>query len=73
MIAPWHKPSDEGDTLVRRRQLAVARRVIAAALLPQGEGQLRPPRTAAWRAWLWLAWMLVVTAIYGYFMSGFGS
>jgi hypothetical protein len=64
MIAPWRKPSDDGDTLVRRRQLAVARRVIAAALLPTGEGQPRPPRHMAWRAWLWAAWMLLVLGLW---------
>jgi len=60
MIAPWRKPSDDGDTLVRRRQIAIARRVIAATLLPPDEGRPRPPRATAWRAWLWAAWMLVV-------------
>jgi hypothetical protein len=59
MIAPWRKPSDGGETLVRRRQLAVARRVIASALLPRGEGRPWPTRATARRAWLWVAWMLL--------------
>jgi hypothetical protein len=69
MIAPWRNPSDDGDTLVRRRQIAVARKVIAAALLPTGEGLPVPPRGTAWRAWLWAAWMLLVV---GFWILHFG-
>ncbi|HUY35945.1 MAG TPA: hypothetical protein VMV69_24610 [Pirellulales bacterium] len=64
MIAPWRKPSDDGDTLAERCQLVIARRMIAAALLPEGEARPRPPRAAAWRAWLWVAWMLLTVGFW---------
>jgi hypothetical protein len=63
MIAPWHEPLDDRDMQGRRQPeflrsqlpLAIVRRMIAAALLPQGDSAPLP--AAAWRAWLWAGWM----------------
>jgi hypothetical protein len=67
MIAPWHEPSDDPEMLVRRRELAIVRRMVAAALLPQGESALRP--AAAWRAWIWAGWMAITM---GAWFANFG-
>jgi hypothetical protein len=69
MIAPL----DQMDTasIEKRRLFHRARRMIAHALLPASVGrEVRAPRISAWRAWLFAAWVVTVTAVYFVRMLG---
>lgn len=63
MIAPLRLP--EPHTSRRSRRLAQAREVVAATFLhPKPQSSDRAPRIPAWRAWLFVAWVLVVAGAY---------
>jgi hypothetical protein len=69
MIAPLRLP--EPHTSEQRRRLRKARRVVAAAFLePRSESGDGAPRIAGWRAWLFAAWVAVVTGVYMASMIG---
>jgi hypothetical protein len=69
MIAPLRLP--DAVATEEDRRLDEARHVVAAALL---ESEPRPaeraPRIPAWKAWLFTAWVVVVTAFYSAAMIG---
>lgn len=52
-------------------RLVVARAVVAAILLPNMEPSAPP--IAAWKAWMFVAWVGLVTITYAIFMSGMTS
>ena len=63
MIAPLRLP--EPHTSEQGRRLHEAHQVVAAALLdPQPEPSDKAPPIPAWRAWLYVAWVVVVTGVY---------
>jgi len=69
MIAPLRET--ETATLETRQRLHRARQLIASTLLrpdPYPEESARP--VAPWRAWLFAAWVVVVTAVYLAYMAG---
>ncbi len=68
MIAPLRDPSGSNSG-VRSEPLKVARRIVAAALLPPGEEE-RAPRVASWKAWLFAGWLLLTAIAYGLSMAG---
>jgi len=69
MIAPLRLP--ETHTSPQGRRLREARRVAAAALLdPQPQSSENAPGIPAWRAWLFVAWVAVVTGVYFASMIG---
>ena len=69
MIAPLRLP--EPHTSRRSRRLHEAHHVVAAALLdPQPESSEKIRRIPAWRAWLFVAWVAVVTGVYFASMIG---
>jgi len=66
MIAPLQTESKRSSAASGR--LAAARAAIAAVLLR--EAQSPPPPIAAWKAWLFVTWVGVVTVVYALLMSG---
>ena len=68
MIAPLREPSER---VSRRRNdhLDLARRIVAAALLPDCE-EGRGSRVSGWKAWLFALWMLFAAIAYGLSMLG---
>jgi hypothetical protein len=69
MIAPLRKPSERRSRRIRHDQLEIARRLVAATLLC-GPDADRGPRIAAWKAWLFAAWMVFAALAYGLSMIG---
>lgn len=69
MIAPLREPSGRASTRRRNDQLEVARRIVAATFL-NGSDEDRGPRMAAWKAWLFAAWMVFAAVAYGLSMLG---
>ncbi len=69
MIAPLREPSGRTSTRRRNDQLKVARRIVAATFL-RGPDEDRGPRIAAWKAWLFAAWMVFAAVAYGLSMLG---
>jgi len=67
MIAPIERPKAPASS----PGILHARRLVASALLKQrprpAEGA---PSMAAWRAWLFTAWVVVVAAVYFVCMAG---
>lgn len=59
MIAPLR------DTTVSpsKRKLLRARMAVASALLPARKPATAPP-LAAWKAWLWTAWIVLIAALF---------
>ena len=69
MIAPLRLP--EPTTAEESRLLHEAHQVVAAALLePQPESGAKGPPIPARRAWLYVAWVVGVTAVYFASMIG---
>jgi hypothetical protein len=73
MIAPLREPEPEDDSAACQLQLHFARQIVAATLLQPAVDASDPPRVSAWQAWLLAAWMALITAAYGWFMSGIAS
>ncbi len=67
MIAPLETKSERRPPGVSPR-LRAARSVIAAMLL--GDATMPAPPIAAWKAWLFVAWLLATGAAYAVSMSG---
>ncbi len=55
-----------------RRAWRHARRAVAAALLGNPADELSAPPVSAWRAWLFVAWLLAVTIGYLLLTHGLG-
>lgn len=63
MIAPIHMPDPWAPEKVR--VLRKARRIVAAMLFgPPTPTTAEPPPLAAWKGWLFAAWVVGVTAVY---------
>ena len=62
MIAPVRLP----ETTARRasRRLRLARHFVAATLLRHSAEAAGPP-IAAWKAWLFVGWFVLVTVVFG--------
>ncbi len=59
------------DTGRAGRQLELARRVVASAFYPlEGEPAEPAPPVRAWQAWLFAAWVVIVTGVYFATMLG---
>ena len=69
MIAPLRGPSQRKSGRSRNERLEIARRIVAATLLPRA-GEDRGTQVAAWRAWLFAGWMAITAIIYGLSMAG---
>ena len=70
MIAFYQETEETTSTPSMRR----ARRMVASALLEQESlPQSSAPRVAAWKAWLFAVWVVVVTACYFAHMFGVAS
>lgn len=69
MIAPLREPPDSSPD-VQNEPLRIARRLVAAALLPRDDERNRAPRIAAWKAWLFAAWLALTAIAYGLSMLG---
>lgn len=69
MIAPLEQMDSE--TTQTRRRLRLARRLVASTFFQHDPdpGENAPP-IPAWRAWLFTAWVTIVTAIYFATMLG---
>jgi len=67
MIAPLG-PMDPETT---RTRLRLARRIVAAAFFPHdADPAENAPPIPAWRAWLFTAWVVLVTGLYFATMLG---
>ncbi len=63
MIAPIRL--DDPETTDSRRRMRLARRLIAATLLPERPAGGTPGRPIpAWQAWLFVGWVVVATTVY---------
>jgi len=63
MIAPL--PQTGPEKSAAGRHVRAARRLVASTFLPeQPRATDSAPSIPAWRAWLFAAWVLVVTAVY---------
>ena len=60
MIAPLRETRSELSA--NARLLSRARRAVAAALLQGSREKTRHPQVAAWQAWLFAVWTLLVAA-----------
>ena len=61
MIAFYRQTDESTSTMAVRR----ARRLAASSLLSQESPPARStPPVAAWKAWLFAAWVVVVTGVY---------
>ena len=69
MIAPLREPR-ESARRAQSEPLRIARRIVAAALLPRDDEQDRAPRIATWKAWLFAAWLALTAIAYGLSMLG---
>lgn len=69
MIAPLRKSTARESASVEDEPLEVARRIVAATLLPRTDGD-RGPRIPAWQAWLFAGWMAIAAIFYGLSMAG---
>jgi len=69
MIAPLGRTDSERAK--RRRRLHGAHRLVASVLLAHAsEPTENAPPVAAWRAWLFAGWVLLVTGVYSAAMLG---
>jgi hypothetical protein len=60
MVAPiQHKDKPAPSSAMRR-----AHRLVASTLLSQAPAADGAPRVAAWKAWLFAAWVVVIAAAY---------
>jgi hypothetical protein len=66
MIAPL--PTETERSPAASGTWAVARAAVAAILLRGAETP--PPPVVVWKAWLFVAWVGVVTVVYALLMSG---
>ena len=70
MIAPLDQMDPKTAEL--RRRLRKARRLIAARFLRHDADPTdEAPPISAWQAWAFVAWILIVTAVYFATMLGF--
>ena len=70
MIAPLDQM--DAKTARLRRRLEQARRLVAATFFSHEANPTdNAPRVPAWQAWVFAAWVLVVTALYFATMLGF--
>jgi hypothetical protein len=64
-------PASQTDGRPPSRGLRYARRLVASTLLRRRlPGWGNSAKIAAWKAWLFTAWVVVVTAVYGAYMLG---
>jgi len=69
MIAPLGRMDPE--TTRTRRRLRLARRLVASAFFPyDADPTGNAPPIPAWRAWLFTAWVVIVTGLYFATMLG---
>jgi hypothetical protein len=68
MIAPLRGPSRRTTGRSRNDRLEIARRIVAATLLPRADED-RGPQVPAWQAWLFAGWMAITAIIYGLSMA----
>jgi hypothetical protein len=69
MIAPL-RPADDQRTETRRR-VHRAKRLVGSLLVEKSRPEAAgPPRIAAWLAWLFALWVVVVVAVYVAHMAG---
>jgi hypothetical protein len=50
--------------------LRIARRIVAAALLPRNTDADCAPRVTAWKAWAFACWLVLTAIAYGLSMLG---
>jgi len=63
MIAPLEQMDTE--TTQTRRRLRLARRLVASTFLQHGRKPTENgPAIPAWRAWVFTAWVVIVTGLY---------
>lgn len=69
MIAPLREPPRSGAG-VQNEPLRIARRIVAAALLPRNADTDCAPRVPAWKAWAFAVWLVLTAMAYGLSMLG---
>jgi hypothetical protein len=67
MIAPLRPPETTAGRVSRR--LHQARDFVASTLLRKPSADVGPP-IAAWKAWIFVAWLVIVTATFAVSMLG---
>jgi hypothetical protein len=64
MIAPLRGPLQRKSSRSRNDRLEIARRIVAATLLPKADDE-PSPRIPGWQAWLFAGWMAITAILYG--------